>query len=159
MKNTILLTLTLIISYASIGQNGKWKLYTPESTNYLKGGSKIVDGKTSDYTIPIEKLVVKDSKLIGFKFPEFKFNEDSMHVSNFYWISIMPQLGKKTKYYQIGIPEVLNVSGNRDTLEIQSKDIKYIKVDGKVYEIKRSTELKGVVDNYGFKSKLPYTVW
>ena len=74
-------------------------------------------------------------------------------------MAIMHQLGKKTKYYQIDIPEVLSVSGNVDTLEIKSKDIKYIKVDGKTYEIKRTTELKEIVDNCGFKGFLPATNW
>lgn len=137
MKKTIMLTVTLIISYSSIGQNSKFRLYSPSAKNYLNGTELIESNK------PIE----------------FLFNEDSLSVKNFYWMAVMPKLGKKTKYYQIHIPEVLNVSGNRDTLEIQSNDIKYIKINGKVYEVKRIPELGEVIDNYGFKSKLPYTVW
>jgi len=106
MKKTILLTLTLIISYASIGQN-----------------LSTVGGK----------LIVKGSIDNGDKLRFF-------------------DLGDKTN-------EVLRLNSLGDTLEIKSPIVKFIKIDGKVYEIKRNTELKEVVDNYGFKSKLPTTIW
>lgn len=44
-----------------------------------------------------------------------------------------------------------------DTLEIVGNKIKFIKIDGKIYEIKRTTELKEVVDNYGYFGKLSLT--
>lgn len=133
-----LLTITvLLFSVTSFGQNGKFKIYESTAKNYFKGNY----------------MTLGESPI------EFKYANDSIYVSNFTWMAIMPQLGKKTKYYQIDIPEVLSVSGNVDTLEIKSKDIKYIKVDGKTYEIKRTTELKEIVDNYGFKGFLPATNW
>jgi hypothetical protein len=91
MKKTILLTLTLIISYASIGQN-----------------LSTVGGK----------LIVKGSIDNGDKLRFF-------------------DLGDKTN-------EVLRLNSLGDTLEIKSPIVKFIKIDGKVYEIKRTTELKEV---------------
>jgi hypothetical protein len=130
MKKTILLTLTLIISYASIGQNIKLKFYEGTAKNYFSGG-----------------------ELLTSKQMAFSYTDSSVVVDNFTWLTMQPKfIARKT--YQIDIKGILTVSANNDTLEIQSKDIKYIKVDNKVYEIKRSTELKEVVDNYGFKGTI-----
>lgn len=124
MKKTILLTLTLIISYASIGQF--W-------------------------------LKEHKSKSIGIK-------DSGIVIDNFSWLQINPinESNPIKNYYQITINGILKVSGNKDTLEIQSKDIKYIKVDGKVYEIKRNTELKEVDTNIGYFNGLrnvtPYII-
>jgi hypothetical protein len=69
-------------------------------------------------------------------------------------------LVKGTYNFTLNTKEVqMRITPDCDTLEIVGKKLKYIKIDGKVYEIKRSTELKEVVDNYGFKGILPSTIW
>lgn len=126
MKKTLTLA-ALLFSLTSFGQNWKnWK-----STD---------DIRVKD--LPKSKSIV------------FNYTDSGIVVDNFTWLVIQPKfIARET--YQIDIKGVLTVSAKNDTLEIQSKDIKYIKVDGKIYEIKRTTELKEIVDNYGFKGFLP----
>ena len=114
MKKTILLTLTLIISYCGSSQENNAR---------------------------------------------FILSKDSAFIDNFSWLQVNPRQSNNPikNYYQITINGILKVSGNRDTLEIKSREIKFIKVDGKTYEIKRTTELKEVVDNYGYFGKLRLT--
>lgn len=114
MKKTILLTLTLIISYASIGQRKVTLLNSDTAlleTHYIE-----------PYSDRYKKLLVN-----GFV-----------------------DKGDKLQFYDHkNTREILRLNSKGDTLEIKSQSIKYIKIDGKVYEIKRYTELKEVSDNYG----------
>lgn len=81
-------------------------------------------------------------------------------IKNFTGVQIDESVYKVTdKFLQINIKDVLEVSGNWDTVTITTPRIKFIKVDGKIYEIKRTTELKEIVDNYGFKGSFPNTTW
>lgn len=128
-----LLTITaLLFSVTSFGQNWEnWK--------------SIDDIKVKD--LPKSKLM------------SFNYTDSGIVVDNFTWLVIMKPNFIARKTYQIDIKGVLTVSANNDTLEIQSKDIKFIKVDGKIYEIKRTTELKEIVDNYGLKGFFPAINW
>ena len=77
----------------------------------------------------------------------FNYTDSGVIVDNFTWLVIDSKfIARKT--YQIDIKGVLTVSANNDTLEIQSKGIRFIKIDGKTYEIKRTTELKEVDAGY-----------
>lgn len=128
-----LLTITvLLFSVTSFGQNWKnWK-----STD---------DIRVKD--LPKSKSMV------------FNYTDSGIVVDNFTWLAIQPKfIARET--YQINIKGVLTVSAKNDTLEIKSKDIKYIKVDGKIYEIIRNTELKEVTNSFffgrGWGSVTPY---
>ena len=59
---------------------------------------------------------------------------------------------KVKKFLQVDIKGVLELSGNWDTVTITTPKVKFIKVDGKIYEIKRTTELKEVDTGY-------YPIW
>ena len=106
MKKSILLTLTLIISYYSMAQNDTIKL--PYS-------GRFVAGLTSDLGSPVSKIT-------------FTPPNDNFDKLIFYNQNNRPK-------------ELLRLNSKGDTLEINIPSVKFIKIDGFIYEIKRYSNI------------------
>jgi hypothetical protein len=108
MKREILLTLALIISYASMSQNKK-------DSSRLNVTGNFVSGITSDLGQPISKLLVNG----------FVDNADKLQFYDH----------KNTRV-------ILRLNAKGDTLEINIPSVKFIKIGGKIYEVKNTVLLK-----------------
>ena len=108
MKKSILLTLTLIISYASIGQK----------ITILKSDTAIME---CYYINPTElqyyKNLLHKSRI-----------DDGRSQFQFYGENNRPK-------------ELLRLNSKGDTLEISIPSVKFIKIDGFIYEIKRYSNI------------------
>jgi len=109
MKKSILLTISLIISYCAIGQFGLRQ-------NKLKSiGIKDSTVFTSDLGSPVSKIT-------------FTPPNDNFDKLIFYNQNNRPK-------------ELLRLNSKGDTLEINIPSVKFIKIDGFIYEIKRYTNI------------------